>query len=213
MSDSRTKQLKADRLIEMIAAELAARTPRRADADSFEAEAAVCLMLRPAGKGGGLEFLAIERAVSARDPWSGHMALPGGHRDPADEDLWATAKRETLEEVGIDVARAGSLLGQLDDIAPRARRIPSIAITPFVVAVGANLEASESREVQNTIWVPVGALLEERYQGRLTLGSAAERSFPTIDYKGYVIWGLTYSVLLQLEPVLRSIGYPLSLDG
>lgn len=192
-------------LIDRLATELAAKNPRRAERGSFEAEAAVALMLRPTGS--GLEFLAIKRAEHERDPWSGHMALPGGRREPEDDDLWATAVRETWEEVRIDLAARGRLLGQLDDVHPRTRRIPSIAITPFVVAVDSGVEARSSVEVEWSMWVPLRVVIDEEHHGTLTLDILPERRFPTIEYGGHVIWGLTLSILRQLDETLRSVGY------
>ena len=37
-----------------------------------------------------LELLLIRRAEHPLDPWSGHIALPGGRRDPGDPDRLAT---------------------------------------------------------------------------------------------------------------------------
>jgi hypothetical protein len=51
-------------------------------------QASVALVLRARDP---LEILLIKRATSERDPWSGHMALPGGRRDGAD----AGARRTT----------------------------------------------------------------------------------------------------------------------
>ena len=65
--------------------------------------------------GGSLELLFIERASRDGDPWSGHMAFPGGRVDDTDLGPRAAAERETLEEVGLSLAGA-ELLGQLDDI-------------------------------------------------------------------------------------------------
>lgn len=195
-----------DVLFDRIAEELSYRTPRRAETGSFELEAAVSLLLRPGSR--GLEFLVIERAKSERDPWSGHMALPGGRKEEDDEDLWATAVRETWEEVGLRVDRVGRRLGQLDDVAPRTRRIPAIAITPFVVAVPEGLGARTSSEVERAVWMPLDVVVEERHRGSLTLEVLPEREFPTIEYEGHVIWGLTLSILKQVEKVLRSVGYP-----
>jgi 8-oxo-dGTP pyrophosphatase MutT (NUDIX family) len=193
-------------VLDRIAAELGRREPRGAAPGSYEAEAAVSLLLRPAADARGVEFLAIKRAESAADPWSGHMALPGGRREQGDGSLWATAVRETREEVGVDVATVGRLLGRLDDVTPSTRRIPAIAIRPFVVAVPAGQAAATSAEVERAVWVPLGVLVEDRHRGTFRPG-AGGGEYPAIEYGGHVIWGLTYRILSQFAEVLRQIGY------
>lgn len=193
-------------MIERIAGELARREPTRAEDGSYDVQAAVALLLRPAGE--RLEFLAIKRAEDERDPWSGHIALPGGRRDAADESLWATAVREAREEVGVDLIRSGQLLGQLDDVWPRTRRIPAIAITPFVVLVEPDVSARASSEVEYAVWVPLEIVTDEGLRGTLTLAAVPDREFPTIEYGGHIIWGLTLGILRQFEEVLKRIGYP-----
>lgn len=54
---------------------------------------------------GDPEILFIKRAGRVGDRWSGHVALPGGRRDPPDVDDRAAAIRETKEEVGLDLTR------------------------------------------------------------------------------------------------------------
>ncbi|KAI1309940.1 hypothetical protein EDD11_003955 [Mortierella claussenii] len=63
------------------------------------------------------EVLFIERATRKTDRWSGHVALPGGKREEADEDDQETAARETLEEIGLDLSDLAQFrcLGALDD--------------------------------------------------------------------------------------------------
>ena len=46
-------------------------------------EAAVAVILREVSRLAA-EVLFIKRAEKAGDPWSGHMAFPGGHRDAED---------------------------------------------------------------------------------------------------------------------------------
>ena len=193
-------------LVESIAEVLSSRSPRRAEPGTYTREAAVSLLLRPSAE--AVEFLAIKRAEHETDPWSGHMALPGGRRDAEDESLWMTAVRETVEEVGVDLTRVGRLLGQLDDVTPRTRRIPAIAISPFVVSVEAGIVARTSSEVEHAVWVPLDVVVDEKHRGSLRLELSPEREYPTIEYEGHVIWGLTLAILGQLEDILRQIGYP-----
>ena len=61
--------------IETIREHLARHRPVVAEAAGY-ARAAVAIVVR-AGSG-GLEFIVIHRAHRRGDPWSGHMALPGG---------------------------------------------------------------------------------------------------------------------------------------
>jgi hypothetical protein len=58
---------------------------------------------------GDPEILFIKRATRVGDKWNGHVALPGGKRDPEDADDAVTAMREALEEVGIDLGAEKAL--------------------------------------------------------------------------------------------------------
>ena len=75
--------------------------------------AAVALVLRESG--GDLEALFIRRADHEGDPWSGHLAFPGGRIDPTDTGPRMAAERETLEELELDLS-SSRLLGQLSDV-------------------------------------------------------------------------------------------------
>src|SRR5688572_27389789 len=101
----------ADRLSHL--AERLALWRQTVDDDPALIWAAVAIIIAPDPDA----ILLIRRAERAGDPWSGHMALPGGRREPGDLDLLATAIRETSEEVGI---RLGSeqLVGTLEDVVP-----------------------------------------------------------------------------------------------
>ena len=155
-------------------------------------QAAVALMLRERDL--GLELLVIRRAENELDPWSGHMALPGGGREPGDESVYDTARRETLEEIGIDLDE-GRFLGRLDDLDPRPRTMPGqLVASTVVVAIDAEPGPLDTREVVEAFWVPVNRLVDEEVEMPDFPGS-----WPAFTYKDhYVIWGLTYRILTQL---------------
>ena len=51
------------------------------------------LVLAAGGFDGEPELLMIKRAEAEGDPWSGHIACPGGRMEPGDRDLAVTAVR------------------------------------------------------------------------------------------------------------------------
>lgn len=180
-----------------------ALSPGRAVADEPGRKwAAIALTFRM-GDAGDPELLMIKRAEHVGDPWSGHVAVPGGRMDPEDTDLAQTAIRETLEETGIDLARAGRILGTLDDVAPRTPYLPPISIRPFVVAAGGALTITPSAEVAGFFWVPLAAIRDDRAWGTSSVLVRGEpRDELTFTYRGHVVWGLTHRVLRQLVSLL-----------
>ena len=76
--------------------------------------AAVAVLLRGLGTDDPRVLLG-HRRMSGIDPWSGHLALPGGRREEGDRDFLDTALRECAEEAGIEIARA-RVLGALPDV-------------------------------------------------------------------------------------------------
>lgn len=167
--------------------------------------AAILLVLRM-GSAGEPEVLMIKRADAERDPWSGHVALPGGRMEPADADLAATAVRETWEETGIDVARDGRLLGALDDVTPRTPTLAPMVIRPYVALVRAEVEIVPSNEVAAAFWVPLSALRTADAWGTGNVRVRdGERRVSVFRHGPYTVWGLTERVLRQF---LAYVGEP-----
>jgi 8-oxo-dGTP pyrophosphatase MutT (NUDIX family) len=160
--------------------------------------AAIALVLR-SGAALEPELLMIKRAEAERDPWSGHVACPGGRMDPGDRDLAATAVRETWEETGVDLERVGRLLGTLDDVSPRTPVLPPLVVRPFVAAVPSQVEIVPSPEVAAAFWVPLSALRERAAWGtRVVFIRGEERRVDAFTHGDYLVWGLTERVLRQL---------------
>lgn len=179
------------------------RRPRILPAAVPVARAAVALILRTLPN--TLDVLLIERPTSENDPWSGHMALPGGRRDGT-EELLDTAIRETREEVGLELTDVGMLIGRLDDVRPRPAG-PQIAVAPFVFAVPGTVDlAPDPAEVAQTVWIPLDHLTrpESSVEHLHVLPDGDELHFPALAYRGYVIWGITYRMLTQFLEIART---------
>ena len=166
--------------------------------------AAVALVLRALS--GEPEVLLMRRAERAGDRWSGQIGLPGGHADPGDADLLATALREAREEVGLDLSQDARLLGHLPPIQARARgQILQMWITPCVFALETSVEPALGVEATEAFWFP----LERARAGHLDWtyryprdGEEA-RVLPAWRFEERVVWGLTYDILsgfLRMAP-------------
>ncbi len=166
-------------------------------------QAAVSVVLRRGE--GATDALFILRAKKDGDPWSGHMAFPGGHLEADDDSLRHAAERETLEEIGLDLVQTGEFIGQIDPVKanPRGRNIDMI-VTPFVYELkdlGASFDPNY--EVADVLW---GSLNDMHSGASYTMGEFMVQG-ERVEYPGYgvggeIVWGLTYRMLDQFFALL-----------
>ncbi len=181
--------------LETIRQKVALHQPEEFPSKPGMREAAVAVILRNHHR--SLQMLFIQRATQEGDPWSGHMAFPGGHRDPTDADLRAAAMRETVEEVGLDLTEA-EYIGALDHqrAMPRGRPLNMI-IAPHVFALEGDPVFTPNHEVADVVWADVHPMLvgecldSETYslQGKPTVFNGYRLA------GGHFVWGLTFRML------------------
>lgn len=170
-------------------------------AGTRQRRAAVAIVL-----GADDKLLLIRRAAREGDPWSGDMAFPGGRHEPADPDDMATARRETFEEVGLDLGRA-QLVGALPvQHSPVRQPEVAVSVSPFLFRLPDWGPFTQSEEVASVHLLDVDALLTDanrstfRYQGW-----GVDRELPCIRVDGTFIWGLT---LRMLDDLAEACGLP-----
>ena len=128
----------------------------------------------------------------------GEISFPGGARDPEDGDLWATAVRETVEELGVD-PNTLQQLGALDDY-------PTFSSGYIVSAFVAAVEPPERwipsiHEIEKVLEFPVRKLIEV---GRMEVWEREGIRFPMhiFDVDGHRVWGVTAFILRRFLDIV-----------
>lgn len=150
-------------------------------------------------------YLLLERVRNPRDPWSGHLAFPGGRRESSDQDLLATAMRECREECGLALlpeqmqqslpaAAAGKFLGK-----------KPLWVQPFVFEIAAVPELSlQTTEIRAAYWLDQIAFQDKNKHQSRCLVPFSEEKFPCFPVEQSWLWGFTYAVLYSFEFGCRS---------
>jgi len=183
---------------------LASHPPQFA-AETEKTRAAVAVVFHTSAEQPSLLF--IERTRQEGDPWSGHIAFPGGRLEEEDADLRAAAERETLEEVGLNLDSA-EYLGRLDDLT--GSTLP-VQVAGFAYCVEESGTLVPNDEVQEAFWVPLDHLLDpaRHLEKQFPFRGLEGRVLPAIDILGPgrpVLWGITYRFVSQLFALA---GHPL----
>ena len=187
-----------DHTIEAISRRVSEHKPLLTKPTRHTRQAAVAVVLhQPYNQ---TEVLFIKRATVAGDPWSGHMAFPGGHMDEGDADLVAAAVRETEEEIGLDLSDS-RLIGPLSHqrAAPRGRTIDML-VAPYVFAVDSIPDLILNHEVDEVVWGSFNAMFKGDNHD-VEFRAIADTQVPFNGYRleqRHFVWGLTYRTLQTL---------------
>ena len=185
-----------------IASRLGAYEPRLVD--PAHSRAAVAVLLRD--QDGRIDVLFIKRADFEGDPWSGHMAFPGGRMEAHDPEASDAAVRETQEELGLSLSGAVNL-GRLDDLQGRGDA-SGLVVSAHVYQVHEPEALRPNDEVAEAFWFPLHELHSPDRQVEYE-HPRVDQSYPGIVVghpERHVVWGLTYRFL---EDFHRIVGRPL----
>jgi 8-oxo-dGTP pyrophosphatase MutT (NUDIX family) len=158
------------------------------------------------GDASELDLLLTRRNPSLREH-SGQIAFPGGRVDPTDASDEAAALREAYEEVGLNPVSV-KVLGQLTryvtgtgfDIAP----VVGVVSQVFVPRLSHG-------EVSEVFQVPLSFIMDPRNHRRHVVdipatatSGAGQRTFYSMLYQNYFIWGATAAMLRNFYRMLAA---------
>lgn len=149
-------------------------------------------------------LLMIERAHAEGDPWSGHMAFPGGKHDTDDRHITETVMRECHEELGVP---AGQLqrVGRLSDVLARPYRLQQkpMVVSPLLLKHSEPLDFKPNEEVADVLWVPISLFLDpDNRKSMEWQRNGHSHQLPCYFYQGRRIWGLS---LLMIDELMTEL--------
>lgn len=136
----------------------------------------------------------------------GQMAFPGGKQDKEDDSLLETAKRETIEEIGIPSEKY-ELIGALSPLF-----IPpsNFLVHPFLAMAKEPLRFRlDEREVEYVWQVPVKELLLESSVSVSDFKTSYGiiKNYPCYRFGNHIVWGATAMITAEIRAILKATSF------
>jgi 8-oxo-dGTP pyrophosphatase MutT (NUDIX family) len=160
--------------------------------------AAVMMLLYP--KNGALHFCLIQR-TTYNGQHSGQISFPGGKKEEFDVDFWATAMRETKEEVGVDDAKVTCL----KQLSPTYIPPSNFHVYPYLAYSASRPNfILEKDEVAELLEIPLKDLLEKKsmQEGSITATYTSEVVVPMFVFDSCQVWGATAMILAEAREMI-----------
>jgi len=163
--------------------------------------AAVAMILREVEE--DVEMLFIERARHDSDPWSGHLAFPGGKVEKGEQPQEA-AERETREEIGLSLG-SQQYMGRISDIV--GANLP-VRVSCFAYGISSEIGIPTiSDEVRDVFWVRLGDICDrDRHRLMPVDFSGRTLEVPAIilpQPEKPVLWGITYRLVMEFLEIIH----------
>ena len=147
-----------------------------------------------------LELLFMQRAEHPKDPWSGHIAFPGGGVESGDDHTLATAIRETQEELGFKLDKTVWCGALPPVVGPVIGSIKKVLVFPQVFVINKKPNIVINEEVQSAFWLPVKRLSQQQYVFHFSHPKLQDQTMLAIDIGeqfNMPLWGLSLEILYQ----------------
>lgn len=147
-------------------------------------------------------FPLMVRSQNEHDRHSGQISLPGGKQEIG-ESFEVAAKRETFEEMGIEMP----YIRIIREISPIYIPPSNFYVHSFISYTKKNpkfiLQESEAVEL---IEFPISSILDLSEEPELmVLPSSRGVEVPVINFNGYIIWGATAMILSEFSHLLKNL--------
>ncbi len=134
---------------------------------------------------------------------SNQIGFPGGKVEIDDDNLEATALRETYEEIGVSSVNI-TVLKELTDV-----YIPpsNFLVKPFLGIIKERPEyILEEKEVERLIEIPLRSILSDKFIASkiITTSYAKEIEVPVFKFEEEIIWGATAMMLSEIKDLILS---------
>ncbi|VCU68977.1 putative NUDIX hydrolase [Pigmentiphaga humi] len=157
----------------------------------------VPMVLRP----GGIRIMLTQRAAHLHNH-AGQVSFPGGRVEPSDASVAHAALRESEEETGLPRGMV-EVIGQLPDYFTGT----GFRVVPLVGLVQPDfLPRPDPAEVAEVFEVPLPFLMDpaNHHLHSASLPSGGSRSYYSMPWKQFFIWGATAGMLRNLYQFLRA---------
>ena len=149
-----------------------------------------------------IQFVLLQRPEYEGNH-SAQISFPGGKREENDESLEHTARRETYEEIGVELT-ANNLLGQLSEI---YIPISNFTIEPFVYFLESEPSIlPDEREVASVHIISIDDLLNDENVKTMDMKLITGIKMKNVPYfllNDKIVWGATAIMLSELKEMLR----------
>ena len=146
-------------------------------------------------------FCLIQR-TTYNGKHSGQISFPGGKREEEDIDFWATALRESQEEVGVNPEK----VQLITTLSPTYIPPSNFYVYPYLAYTNQCPDfIAEEGEVDHVIEVPLEDLLKESaiQDGPITASYTSEVIVPMFVFGTYRVWGATAMILSEAREIIR----------
>ena len=163
-------------------------------------KAAVLALFYPDMEGNTRLLLTLR--ASYKGTHSAQISFPGGKTEGHDNNLAATALRETYEEVGIPTTTI-QMVRELTNV-----YIPpsNFLVTPFIGITDSTPIFKTNHEVESLVEVLLSDLLDDQFIRFKTTDeiTGTETKIPYYNFNNRMVWGATAMIISEIKELIKT---------